>query len=518
MRYARFCRGDVVWQGALTRTHIGISFWRNVRYRDPVEECYMDYTQMFQGKRITLMGLGLLGRGVGDAQFLAECGAQVIVTDKKTEEQLKESVNSLRGYNNISFFLGDHRISDFTEADMVVKAAGVPLDSPYIKAARDAGVPVEMSTSLFAQLTPATIVGVTGTRGKSSVTHLCADVLTAAGYNVFLGGNVKGVSTLAHLPESHADEVAVLELDSWQLQGFGDAGISPHVAVFTSFFADHLDYYADDASDAGSVKEGMERYLRDKANIFVNQPRHDYLVISEQAAPSLYQYEHAMRAHTVIAETDNVPATWDIQVPGDHNRANIACVIEVARIFDVAAETVQREVEAFGGVEGRLQWIDTIDGVDVYNDTTATTPDATMAALRALHPKPETRDPTPRSASPRGTQGSRSKHIVLIAGGADKHLDLKDLPQVINETCRHIVLLAGSGTERLKQHLSHNRYTEVSTMDEAVTRAFRAADAGDVVVLSPAFSSFNLFANEFDRGSQFADAVRRIADHNSTSS
>ncbi|MEX0672627.1 MAG: Mur ligase family protein, partial [Candidatus Paceibacterota bacterium] len=192
------------------------------------------YAHYFKDKHVTVMGLGLLGRGVGDARFLAEQGAKVLVTDLKTEDELRESVEQLKEYENISFVLGGHREEDFAGKDgenvpdMVIKAAGVPFDSPYVQAAQNAGVSVTMSTALFAKLTPATIIGITGTRGKSTVTHLVADILEASGKNVFRGGNVQGVSTLERLPESTEGEVAVLELDSWQLQGFSEEKISPH--------------------------------------------------------------------------------------------------------------------------------------------------------------------------------------------------------------------------------------------------------------------------------------------------
>lgn len=444
----------------------------------------------FQGKRITVMGLGVLGRGVGDAQFLAECGADVLVTDMKSPEELAESVAALGGYDNITFVLGEHRETDFRNTDMVIKAAGVPLDSPYIAAARDAGVRVEMSTSLFAQLSPATIVGVTGTRGKSSVTHLLADVLHAAGHNVFLGGNVKGVSTLAHLPESTADEIAVLELDSWQLQGFGDAQISPHVAIFTSFFADHMNYYADDPTDPASLEKGMERYLRDKTHIFRWQSSDDYLVVGEQASSMLAQYTDEMPGQTIYADAKTIPPEWQLQVPGEHNRTNIACVMEAARVFEVPTDVLRTQIESFRGVPGRLEQIGEYGGVHVYNDTTATTPDATIAALNAL-----------------GGRTSKSSNLILIAGGADKSLSLNGLGDVIEKTCKEVILLAGSGTDRLTQQLSDGSYTEVDSINDAVATAFSAAREGDVILLSPGFASFNMFVNEFDRGQQFQRAV-----------
>ena len=151
------------------------------------------YKAFFEGKRVTLMGLGLLGRGVGDARFLAQCGAELIVTDLKSEAELADSLAQLKEFKNITYHLDGHSIEDFRNRDMIIKAAGVPLDSPYIAEARKSGIPVRMSADLFAQLSGAVIVGVTGTRGKSTVTHLIAHILKTAGHHVLLGGNVRGI-------------------------------------------------------------------------------------------------------------------------------------------------------------------------------------------------------------------------------------------------------------------------------------------------------------------------------------
>src|SRR3990167_6267130 len=236
----------------------------------------MDYSDIFKGKRITVLGLGLLGRGVGDVEFLATCGAQVLVTDKKPEAELAESVKKLKKYPNVTFNLGGHDSEDFRNADMVLKAAGVPLDSKEIATARDAGIPVVMSTALFAKYASeagAKIVGVTGTRGKTTVAHMISHVLKKAKKPAFLGGNIRGLSTLAMLPNVHSGDVAILELDSWQLQGFGDLKMSPHIAVFTNLMPDHQNYYKD-----------MEEYFSDKANIFRYQQPTDVLIAGASVA------------------------------------------------------------------------------------------------------------------------------------------------------------------------------------------------------------------------------------------
>src|SRR3989344_5839604 len=221
------------------------------------------WQDFFKGKKITLMGLGLLGRGVGDAEFLARYGAQLTVTDLKTAEELKPSLERLKVFPNITYHLGGHRLEDFRGKDFILKAAGVPLDSLYIAEARKTGVSIEMDASLFAKLAPAgaTVIGVTGTRGKSTTAAIIYEILKTAGKRVFLGGNIKDMATLPLLEKVREGDFVVLELDSWQLQGFEDAQISPHIAVFTTFFDDHLNYY----------KGNQRRYLADKAQLFLHQ-------------------------------------------------------------------------------------------------------------------------------------------------------------------------------------------------------------------------------------------------------
>ena len=223
------------------------------------------------------MGLGLLGRGVGDTLFLAECGADLIVTDLKTKEQLASSLKILSKYKNITYRLGEHNLEDFRDRDMILKAAGVPLDSIYIAEARNNKIPVEMSASLFDKLAGIKIIGVTGTRGKSTVTHLIAQILKQDNKKILLGGNVRGVSTLQLLKKVKKDSIALFELDSWQLQGFGDAKISPNISIFTTFLDDHLNYY----------KGNRELYFNDKANIFKYQKKGDIFVAGEGVVKQL---------------------------------------------------------------------------------------------------------------------------------------------------------------------------------------------------------------------------------------
>jgi len=455
------------------------------------------------------MGLGLLGRGLGDAIFLAEHGAELTVTDIRDEQVLAPSLEKLKKYINIQYVLGEHRLEDFKGRDFILKAAGIPLQSPYIAEAKKVGVPVYMSTALFAKFAKeagATIVGVTGTRGKSTVTHMIYRTLASAGRRAHLGGNVRGVSTLALLPDIQEGDVCVLELDSWQLQGFGELSVSPDVAVFTNLQSDHLNYYPNE-----------ETYFADKANIFKFQKQGDTLVVGSSVNKRWIASAHSPVAPVV---PPTLPAVWILKLIGDHNRENTSFVVEALRALGLSGEAIKKGVESFEPVEGRLQYIRTVDGVEIYNDNNATTPDATIVALHAL------------SAQQRYALNTE-RRIVLIMGGVDKGLDMKKLIEEIPKHCKAVIFLMETGTEKMLitynvkritpdkdsgNTLHATRYTlhttpmyEAETLEGCVSKAMQLAEHGDVVLFSPAFASFGKwFKNEYERGEQFVKLVERL--------
>ncbi len=389
----------------------------------------MDVRHVFEGKKITVMGLGLLGRGVGDARFLAQQGALLTITDLKTKEELASSLAELTEFPNITYVLGEHRLEDFRDRDFILKAAGVPLDSVYIAEAEKAGITIKMSASWFMELANIPVVGVTGTRGKSTVTHMLHNIMRSAEIPVVLGGNVRGVSTLALLDTVTPDHHALFELDSWQCQGFGEAKLSPQLSVFTTFMPDHMNYYRDD----------MDAYLADKANIFLYQTPEDTLILGAQCAELVEEsYSERIQAHIVVTSGHDFREDWELRIPGEHNRYDAALAVEAARALYIDDEIIKEALELFTGVPGRLQLIRTKGGVDFYNDTTATTPDATLAALRAL---------------PAG-------RTILIMGGADKGLDMSELMKEIPILTKGVLLLAGSGTGPVKKEIKVNNLNE----------------------------------------------------------
>ena len=418
--------------------------------------------------------------------FLAKCGAKVLVTDKKNGSELAASVEKLKHYSNVQFKLGGHDPEDFKHCDMVLKAAGVRLDSPEVALARQSGIPVVMSTALFAHYAAEAgvkIVGVTGTRGKSTITHMLHHTLKSVGKRVHLGGNVRGLSTLALLSEVEAGDIAVLELDSWQLQGFGELKMSPHIAIFSNLMPDHQNYY-----------KNMEEYFADKANIFRYQKPGDTFIAGNGLTKRL---QTPQPVEALVPE--GLPADWMLKVPGEHNRHNAALAAAALLALGLNSEQIRAGLESFEGVEGRLQLVAEKNGVKIYNDNNATTPEATIAALKALH---ESRSP------------NREAGIVLIVGGSDKGLELGNLAAEIRNSCKTVVLLSGTGTGKLASILD-SRFTipdssPHDSLSSAVQKALELASAGDIILFSPAFASFGMFKNEYERNDQFLEIVNQL--------
>ncbi len=429
------------------------------------------------------MGLGLLGRGIGVARFLAENGAILTVTDLKSEAELAPALLELKDFPNIKYVLGGHQLEDFQTADLILRAPNVPLNSLFLQEAQKNNIPIKMDASLFCELLPSGVktVGITGTRGKSTVTALIYEILKADGKKVFLGGNIRGVATLPLLKEITSKAIVVLELDSWQLQGFGDDKISPNIAVFTTFFNDHMNYYQGD----------MDRYLKDKANIFLHQRSEDTLILGRQVENLIKEkFAGHIKSNIVVANSD-LPASFSLKMVGEHNRYNASLALSVAKMFDISDDVSKKVITSFSGVPGRLEILGEKKGVLFINDNNATSPEAVIAGVGAFpHYKGK---------------------IVLIGGGADKELDFTEYGQKVPDLIKTFILFPGSGTEKIKQVLPvDSKVVEVNSMTEAVKEALTLVSVGDMIMLSPGAASFGVFNNEYERNDQFVEQFNKI--------
>lgn len=460
----------------------------------------------FKDKKITVFGLGLHGGGIGTVRFLHGAGAKITVTDMKSKEELAPSLEKLKDLKDIHYVLGQHRPEDFSQADMVVKTPPAPWTNKYVRMALENKVPVEIDSSLFFKLCRNPIIGVTGTRGKTTTASLIFEILKKAGKNPIKAG-IGQVPVLNKLSELKKDSIVVFELSSWRLSALGRNKLSPHIAVVTNIFQDHLNYY-----------KSMEEYAADKKNIFLHQKPTDFCVLNvdnehvkkmeaEVKAETIkfsyakiangkavYLHEAAIYLNNGIDEK-KVADAEEIKIRGAHNLGNVMAAVAATYAAGVDLKNIRAAVLEFGGLAHRLEFVREIKGVKYYNDTAATSPDGAVAGIKSFK-------------SP----------LILIAGGNDKNLDFTELGKIIAEQVKGLILLKGSATEKLteqiKKHLTDTQkqkgFTIVDSMPKAVELAFRSAEAGDTVLLSPGAASFGLFLNEFDRGDKFKAAVKNL--------
>ena len=441
----------------------------------------------FKEKNVTVMRVGLIGRGIGDTAYLAECDAKVLVVDDAPQNVMQPAVDALANFSNITFKFGPYEFNDFKLADLVLVGAGAPLQEPVLVECRKVGVRLVQSAALFAEISKVPIIGVTGTRGKSTVTHMIHHVLSfITGEKILLGGNIRGVSNLQLLKEVSEDSLCVMELDSWQLQGFGWAGISPQIAVFTNFMEDHLNYYM---KGGKSKEEAMELYFWDKAQIFLHQEEGGVFITTPEVFSRAQKLKATLGQEVVLADVSVLPEDMLLAMPGEHNRLNAALAYEALKAVGLTDDEIFSGLASFPGVEGRLQLIANIDGIKVYNDNNATTPQATTEAIKSV-----------------ANQDSGNKSIILIAGGADKDIDTSVLVSEIINHCKQVVLIPGSGTDKLVAKLDEagfSNYLLVENLKLAVEEARLIAVAPDVILFSPAFASFSQYKNEYERNDEF---------------
>ncbi len=464
----------------------------------------MPGTPGLRGKRVTLMGLGARGGGVGVARYLAQAGAVVTVTDGKPAADLAGPIAELDALP-IRYVLGGHEERDFAEADLVVRNPGVRRDNPLLALARARGVPVEMEMSLFLRACPAPVLGVTGTKGKTTVATLAGALLAAWEPKTVVAGNM-GISALDRLPEIGPDTPVVLELSSWQMEALAEHRLSPHVAVITNIAEDHLNTYRDFAEYA-ATKRSIVAAQRpgDCAVLPIDDPE-AWQAAGETSAAVVAFGAGDRGTDGCWAESDRIVwrrgEEWSAPIPldgpflGEHARANAAAAVAAARVMGATPEAIRTGLAGFRGVKDRMEPVAKIDGVRYINDTTATAPVAAAAALRAL-------------------AGTR---VVLLAGGADKGLDPSPLAGAASEHGATVLLFEGTATPRLEQAMREagaDARGPFASMADALAAARAAARPGDVVLLSPGCASFGLFRDEFDRGAQFRSLVRAMAGMNS---
>jgi UDP-N-acetylmuramoylalanine--D-glutamate ligase len=456
----------------------------------------------FKNKKITVMGLGLFGGGVGIAQFLARQGARVTVTDLRNATELAPSLKQLEGIP-VSYKLGGHCSEDFINADMVIINPAVPKDSRFIQIARNNHVPMDTEINIFFQLCPAPIIGITGSNGKSTTTTLTGKILQQTQRMTWVGGNI-GKSLLLELKEIKPSDIVVLELSSFQLEELHNAKKSPGISVLTNISPNHLDRYSD-----------MDEYIQAKKGIILHQKPEDYVILNYDD-PELRRWERECRGRVVWYSTKDtltngafvqgndiilsvngtriaIPCISRIKIPGIHNLQNILAASCAAYLAGANGQHIGNVVTAFAGLEHRLEFVREVHGIRYYNDSKATTPKSAMAAIAAFQ-------------SP----------VILIAGGYDKGSDFGEFAEVCAKHAKSVVLIgktAGKIKELVIQKMAQKETPSIrtpNTFKEAFQQANALATSGDIVLLSPACASYDMFLNYEERGRQFKTMVQAL--------
>jgi len=458
-----------------------------------------------RGRKVTIMGLGRFGGGLGAALFALDQGARVTVTDLKPADQLAESVAALRG-RPVVLHLGGHADEDFRGADVLVASPAVPKSSPYLAVARQAGARVTSEMNLFLQRCVAPVVAVTGSAGKSTTAALLARSLGAR-HRVHFGGNI-GRSLLADLPDIRPDDRVCLELSSYQLEDAAALGWSPKTAVVTNLSPNHLDHHGSMAAYA-AAKQAILRYQRRGDMAVLPAPpaggdADDYGVSGWDALTpaAVYRFSTSRRlaegayldGPRCVVDTggtrEEVALADALSLPGRHNAANFLAAALAARLDGVPLEETARATRDFAGLPHRMTPAGEAGGVRYVNDSKATTPASARVALEAF-----------------------DGPVVAIAGGYDKKIDLAPLADALAERAR-AVLLVGETARLLEELLTARGYAgaEIAgTLDRAVARAAQLAEPGETVLLSPGHASWDQFASYEERGERFEALVRRLA-------
>ncbi|MFA6131715.1 MAG: UDP-N-acetylmuramoyl-L-alanine--D-glutamate ligase [Patescibacteria group bacterium] len=480
----------------------------------------LDDIKTFQDAVVTVMGLGRFknGSGIGAAKWLMRHGAQIVITDLKNKEELKESVDEIMGwyekykeqykdrdiYSPV-FVLGEHRADDFTDVDLVVQNPGVPRESEFVQLAKQHNISIESDMSLFFRYCQFPLYAITGTRGKSTTTALLGEMFKLDNPKTVVAGNIQRspLEDLDWLLEEPAPVPIVLEMSSWLIDSMITAPRMPGVAVFTNIFSDHLNRYASFEAYKESKAALFYKQAADQVGIFNfdqaevkeigNKSPGKKVWFSKTKLPDGFDgtfVENGSIVYRTAGQEQTIIPVSEIKLQGEHNVANAIAAVAAAKVAGVTDQSIVGALKAFGGLPGRQETVRELNGVTYVNDTTATSPDGAIAALDRF---------------------GKQHNVVLIAGGSSKDLPIETLGKTIQTTCKFVVLFEGTAANDFAAAIGTTiPSVRVDSMKAAIEAASEVAKPGDTVLLSPGTASFGMFKNEFDRGDQFVVQVNKL--------
>ncbi|HUZ45773.1 MAG TPA: UDP-N-acetylmuramoyl-L-alanine--D-glutamate ligase [Terriglobia bacterium] len=450
-----------------------------------------------RGKKVLVVGLARTG--LATARCLVGRGAVVTVTDLRPPQLFPKEIPGLLKLK-IGMELGLHREETFLRQDLIVVSPGVPADLPLLSRARQKGIPVVPEIEVAASLLEGQLAGITGTNGKTTTTALLGKILEASGFSTFVGGNI-GVPLISASEQDPQASMVVSELSSFQLETIDS--FQPHVAVLLNLTPNHLDRHAD-----------FDAYIAAKARIFENQAEDDYAILNaddnrvmslgpgirskkiyfsrqRELAEGVFISGGKIRYRVRNLETDLMEA-GQVRLRGEFNLENVLAAAAAACVLGAEFASIRRAVRDFYGVEHRLEFVGEMQGVAFYNDSKATSVDATLKALSTFE---------------------RGVHLVL--GGKDKGAPYAPLESLLKERVKE-VLVIGAARQRIMDELAGAvDIVDAGDLETAVRKAFKHAENGDVILLAPACASFDQFQSFEHRGQAFKDLVERLAEENS---
>ncbi|WP_296645307.1 UDP-N-acetylmuramoyl-L-alanine--D-glutamate ligase [Romboutsia sp. 13368] len=446
-------------------------------------------------KKVLLVGLAKTG--ISTIKHLNKLGANVIVNDIKDEEKLKEILDELSGLDNVEYILGYHP-ENVDDIDMTVVSPGVPLDLPFILKLKSKNIEIIGEVELAYRLSQnPTFIGITGTNGKTTTTSLVGEIFKKANKDTYIVGNI-GNPVIDTVGVANEDSVLVTELSSFQLESIDT--FKPHVSAILNFTEDHLNRH-----------HTMKAYIEAKARIFENQDSEDFCILNYddkdvrnlsdkvKAKKIFFSRNECLNSGIYLDKEQNIVINIDkeikllnkdeLSLPGNHNLENCMAAAAIAYVCNIDIDTIRDVLRTFAGVEHRQEFVRNLNGIMFVNDSKATNPDSSIKAVQ-----------------------SYNKQIVLIAGGMDKQSSFDEFLDAAKEHVYALVLL-GETAQKIKecaQNKGFNNITVVKDMKEAVNTSYQIAKDGDVVLLSPACASWDMYKSFEVRGIDFKDNVNNL--------
>ncbi|MEX0621730.1 MAG: UDP-N-acetylmuramoyl-L-alanine--D-glutamate ligase [Candidatus Woykebacteria bacterium] len=454
----------------------------------------------FSGKKVAVVGAGI--EGFSTLHFLSGKGSTLYLFDRREEGQIGKQKLQKASDLGAVVVTGKHYLDGLADFDIIFRSPGVRPDLPQIVEAKRRGAIITSQTKLFFDLCPAPIIGVTGTKGKGTTVTLISDILKSAGKKVLLGGNI-GEPPLNLIQKVTSDSLIILELSSFQLI---DLEKSPHVAVILMITTEHLDWHKD-VYEYRQAKERIVKYQTETDYVVIDNDFPASREIGEISKAKKYYYSSYtevkrgayFKEDSVFARSDDYTTkiidSEKIKIPGEHNIQNITASIAAASILKIPHKVTAQAIGAFKGLPHRLELVAEINGVKYYNDSASTTPETAIAAINSFkEPK------------------------IIILGGSSKQADFSNLGKKIVESNIKGVILIGEEAKRIENSIKKSGHFEgslvknLTSMRKIVESAKNLASNGDVIVLSPASASFDMFENYEARGEKFKEAVNSFLD------